>query len=241
MNRPELKALAKGQIRGNIGILFLCALVIWLISFVLSGMGILFPSTIAYLSADAAHALPPDAFLMLSSLYPVATLLEFLLGAGFSLSTVMIFLNLTRDVRPRVRDIFAGFRNYGRALLLFLLINIFITLWFLLFIVPGVIKALSYSMAPYILAENPKISPLDAISQSRAMMKGHKLELFILYLSFILWNLLAVVTFGIAGIYVIPYMQSTIANYYLSLNTPEPPEQPKRPNPQNVLSDYFEY
>lgn len=76
------------------------------------------------------------------------------------------------------------------------------------------IKAYSYSMVFYILAENPQMTASEAITESREIMDGHKFELFVLELSFILWMLLSMVTFGIAMIYVVPYMSLTMTNFY---------------------------
>ena len=94
---------------------------------------------------------------------------------------------------------------------------VFTLLWSLLFIIPGIIKAYSYYMSMYILAENKGMSAREAISKSKQMMHGHKMELFVLELSFIGWGIVTAVTFGIAGIYVHPYMQATMVNFYDSI------------------------
>ena len=80
--------------------------------------------------------------------------------------------------------------------------------------IPGVIKDLSYAMTPFIMAENPDMTASEAIEASKQMMEGHKTELFLLDLSFLGWILLTVITFGIAGIWTIPYMSTTSANAY---------------------------
>ena len=87
-------------------------------------------------------------------------------------------------------------------------------LWSCLLVVPGIIKSFSYSQAQLIIAENPTMSANEAITLSRKMMDGHKWEYFVFILSFILWFLLVGVTFGIAGIYVIPYVQTAQINFY---------------------------
>lgn len=120
-----------------------------------------------------------------------------------------------------LKYLMSGFSNYGNALLLQILTGVFTLLWSLLFIVPGIIKMISYSMAPYILAENPEISALEAINLSKRMTDGHKWELFTLYLSFFWWIMLCVVTFGVAVIYVGPYMEATVANFYIQLKNYE--------------------
>jgi len=98
-----------------------------------------------------------------------------------------------------------------------LLVMIFTFLWSLLFIIPGIIKALAYSMTPYIIAENPGIEPMAAIDKSREIMNGNKMRLFFLYFSFIGWFILSAFTFGIGLIFLMPYIQTTVANFYVEL------------------------
>jgi uncharacterized membrane protein len=108
-------------------------------------------------------------------------------------------------------------KSFVTSFLAIFLIGLFTFLWSLLLIIPGIIKALAYSMTPYIIAENPSIDPMEAISKSQSLMKGHKLDLFILYLSFIGWYLLGIITFGLALIFIIPYVETTVANFYVEL------------------------
>ena len=95
-------------------------------------------------------------------------------------------------------------------------------LWSLLFIIPGIVKSYSYAMTPYILLDRPELSATDAIKESEKMMNGHKMELFILDLSFIGWILLSMLTCGILVLYVEPYMMATKSAFYLELNGPDP-------------------
>ena len=90
----------------------------------------------------------------------------------------------------------------------------FIALWSLLFIIPGIIKAFSYAMTPFILEEHPELSANEAIDHSRAMMKGHKFDLFWLILSFIGWGFLCLFTFGIGYLWLTPYMETSVAAFY---------------------------
>ena len=94
------------------------------------------------------------------------------------------------------------------------LMSVFIFLWSLLFVIPGIIKAFSYAMTPYILEEHPELTANEAIDHSRAMMKGHKFDLFWLYLSFIGWGILCIPTLGIGTFWLIPYMQTAQASFY---------------------------
>ena len=116
-------------------------------------------------------------------------------------------------------EIGAGFRtNYGNVVLGIFLRDLFLALWSCLFIIPGIVKAYSYKMVPFIIADNPEMSALDAITKSREMMRGHKWNAFVLDLSFLGWNILSGLTAGILGIfYVNPYVFETYAELYLAL------------------------
>ena len=191
MNRTELKAKAKEQIKGKIGILFVITLIVgvisWLASLILS-------------------------FIPMGSL--VATII---ITPAFALSVTRVYLNLTADVAPEVKDTFTGFDDFWSAFKVNFLVGLFTFLWSLLFVIPGIVKSFSYSMALYILAENKGKPALECISESKEMTNGHKMDLFVLGLSFIGWALLVGITFGIAAIWVAPYIQATMANAYKSL------------------------
>jgi len=207
--RAELKSKAKEQIKGNIGILFLCCLVVFVILIALFATLVI-------------------ATLINTSLVFVGSILYiggFLCAPAFVISIIKIFLALTEGIRPKVADVFKGFSIFGKTLWLHIIMGVFIFLWSLLLIVPGIIKSFSYSMAAYILAENPNMTAREALNESKIIMKGHKAELFILYLSFILWGILSTVTCGIASIYVGPYIQATITNFYLAIKQKPQAEQ----------------
>lgn len=127
------------------------------------------------------------------------------------------YLKNSQGEKASLKYLMTGFSNYGRSILLYILTSVFTLLWSFLFIIPGIIKSYSYSMSPYILAENPDISAREAIKISKRMMYGHKWDLFKLYLSFFWWILLCILTLGVAAIYVGPYMEATFANFYNEL------------------------
>ena len=115
-----------------------------------------------------------------------------------------------------LNELGAGFKdNWGTVILTMFLRNLFIFLWALLLIVPGIIKAYSYRMVPYILKDHPELSATEAITLSRRMMNGHKADAFVLDLSFLGWIILSALTAGILHIfYVGPYIQATDAELY---------------------------
>ena len=111
-----------------------------------------------------------------------------------------------------------GFADYKKSAVTLLLRDIYLALWILLFLIPGIIKAYSYTMVPYIVLDNPELSPKEVITRSRQMMKGHKWRTFCLDLSFIGWGLLSSLTLGLVGIlYAGPYRRSTRAALYMEI------------------------
>lgn len=187
MKRAILKSAAKRQIKGNLGILFLISL--------LSG-----------LIGGAVNVIPV-----------VGGVAAMFVNAAFSLAMVSIYMNLTEGIRPKVSDLFSQFRNVISAFCTNFLAGLLVFLWSLLLIVPGIIKACAYSQALYILADDPGLGSWEAIRRSKEMMQGHKMEYFLLCMSFYGWALLGAFTFGILYIWLLPYMQTTYANYYKSL------------------------
>lgn len=110
-----------------------------------------------------------------------------------------------------------GEGRYWKNMLGMFLMGLFIFLWMLLFIVPGIIKAYAYAMTPYILVDNPELGPNEARLKSIEMMRGHKGKLFGLELSFIGWFLLCILSLGIGFIWLAPYYQTTHAAFYHNL------------------------
>lgn len=107
-----------------------------------------------------------------------------------------------------------SFGQYLKNVWAMFLMVLFVSLWSMLLLIPGIVKAYSYAMLPYILKDNPEISAMDAIRLSSKMMKGHKFDLFYLQLSFIGWAILAVLTGGIGLLWLQPYMMTTQASFY---------------------------
>ncbi len=130
------------------------------------------------------------------------------------------FLDVVRKKPLSCSRLFLGYaslRFFGKTFWTGLLAWIFIFLWTLLLVVPGIIKAISYSLVYFILIDNPEYSATEAITKSREMMYGHKWELCSLFFSFIGWWLLCVFTFGIAAIWVTPYFMTAFAKFYENL------------------------
>ncbi len=148
----------------------------------------------------------------------VMLLLSILVFNPLIVGCYRFFLQNSRGL-SNLRELGAGFRDdWGNVVLTMFLKNLFIFLWALLFIVPGIVKAYSYRMVPYIIKEHPEISGTQAISLSRQMMNGHKWNTFVLDLSFLGWHILSILTLGILEIFfVTPYIQATDAELYMAL------------------------
>ena len=123
----------------------------------------------------------------------------------------------TKGTLPEAGALFAPFKQYARTFGAVLLVFVYTLLWTLLLVIPGIIKAYSYSMTFYILRENPEMTAGDAITASQKMMDGHKMDLFLLSLSFIGWAILASITFGIGYLWLIPYIYTAYAAFYETL------------------------
>ena len=201
----DLRALARQQLKGVRGKMALAVLVIIAIYLVL------------YLIVN--HSI-------INSDIPVAPIfaLSFCigslgLGGVFYLGFVGLFLKRIRGEAIAIANIFDGFKHFqpSPSWLLMILTGIFIGLWSLLLVVPGIIKSFSYAMSFFILHDNPDMKPLEAIRQSKIMMRRYKGKLFVLYLSFIGWYLLGYLTLGIGFLWILPYFYLSVANFYENL------------------------
>lgn len=139
------------------------------------------------------------------------------LPMGFACDVAV--LNVVRQKqRPQVEDLFTIYRNnFEKAFLVPFLVQLFIGLWCLLLIVPGIIMAYAYSMAVYVSNDHPELSSMDAIRKSKELMRGHKWDLFVLDLSFIGWILLCLLTCGIGFFFLLPYIEAAHAEFYREL------------------------
>jgi uncharacterized membrane protein len=132
----------------------------------------------------------------------------------FTLGIIIFSLSISRNQEAKVGQIFDGFNYFGKSLGAYLLVVLFVLLWSLLLIIPGIIAAISYSMTFYILADNPSIKAMEAIDRSKKMMYGYKWKLVCLQFRFIGWMLLCFFTLGIGLLWLIPYMQISFAKFY---------------------------
>lgn len=144
-------------------------------------------------------------------------IIELVIVGPLTVGVCSVFVSLFRKGSAQFEDMFGGFRNFFNNFITGLLVNVFIALWSMLFIIPGIIKTYAYAMTFYIQNDHPEMTETDAITASREMMRGHKMELFLLDLSFIGWYLLSALTFGVLLLYVLPYHNAARTAFYEEL------------------------
>lgn len=178
------------------------------------------------LSALSGYSVVNDKDGLLSSLLSIAmSLLLFIVTVGYT----KFMLNFINDKEYSLDQLWSYFGDWKNLATVWIHETIMIFLYFLLLIVPGIIKTISYSLVPYILVDDPNMSSGDVLDLSSKMMNGHKMDYFKLELSFIGWHLLAVLTLGILEIWIAPY-QATAMTKFLS----EVKSEYEKANPKTV-------
>lgn len=206
-NRAELKAKGKAAFKRNYWNCVLAALLVMIV-------------TVAFSSSATTNSDSADVTRVSLSIggSALVMLVGILARNPFSVGVAKFFADNSAENAP-LNDLVSGFTtSYVRNVLALLLRDVFIVLWTLLFIVPGIVKAYAYRMVPYILADDPTIEAKAAIDLSSQMMNGHKWSAFVLDLSFLGWYLLNLLTCGLLGLfYVNPYVSATDAELYHTL------------------------
>jgi uncharacterized membrane protein len=144
-----------------------------------------------------------------------------IIAAPLAIGSVIGLVSIYKGIKPNQQDLIKGYDStvLVRNVLQLVLTTIFVVLWSLLLVIPGIIKAYSYAMVPYLLAD-PDVQEEDVITLSRQMMDGKKMDLFVLQLSFIGLAILGVFTLNILNVlYTIPYIQLSTAGFYQQLKT----------------------
>lgn len=206
INRTTLKLEARKKLQGNWGWAVGITAIILIISLILAG-----PIMKITIIGDG-NVLHFDN---------TAGFIGTLIADFIALSLAITSLNFMRGKRDTFfNETFSAFTQ-GRFVpefLTYLLVTLYTFLWTLLLIVPGIIKGYSYALTPYIVndlvASGQDVHPNEVIQDSNKMMKGYKWQLFVLDLSFIGWSILTCMTFGIGSLWLIPYIQTTKANFY---------------------------
>lgn len=196
MNRVEIKNYAKEKLSGNLGS-------IWKILIIALGIslaaGVVFGILFSKIDAD-----------ILDSLLGI---LMMPLGIG----TTAFFVSLIENTNFEAKDLFKYYHDFVKVISVTILMGLVVMLGYICFVIPGIILTLSYSLVPIILIKKPELGIVEILKYSREKMQGHKLDAFVLGLSFIGWAILGTLTFGILYIWLFPYMQLTFTKFYLNI------------------------
>ena len=152
-----------------------------------------------------------------SDLEKILTIISSLLLMPLTIGSYEYFLDIVRGNNKSIKSLFAYFDRFGTILLAIIIMSILITFGSIIFIIPGVILALMYSQVYYVIVDNKNYGALECLKESRTLMDGYKWDYLVFNFKFIGWILLTIFTFGIAGIYVIPYIIIAQAKYYDNL------------------------
>lgn len=147
----------------------------------------------------------------------IVSVVTLLITSFITLGANSFSLKIARNEEVKWTELFSKANMWFVVIVATLLIQIFTSLWTILLIIPGLIAVFKYSMTYYVLVDEPEIGALGAISKSKELMNGHKLDLFILMLSFLGWILLGLLTFGLLYIWLVPYINVTYAKFYDSI------------------------
>lgn len=162
-----------------------------------------------------------DAFVPYTSILLVIFLISIVFSAiGSSVHlgyNILLLKYYEPEQKPSLGDLFCRFHIFWKAFGLRIMMSILTTLWSFLFIIPGIIASYSYAMAPYLMAENPDMGIMEAISRSKELMRGNKWRLFCLHLSFIGWVFLCIFTCGLGTLFLSPYQMLADAAFYREL------------------------
>ncbi len=144
----------------------------------------------------------------------VAMLLQLILGGVIAMGMARFGLNLLDRREARFSDLFSNFHRLGAGVAMTVLRGVFVYLWSLLLVIPGIVARYRYAMMPYLMAEYPDLGAMDAMRESKRLMMGNKWRLFCLDLSFLGWILLSGLTMGIGLLWVTPYSEVSHAAFY---------------------------
>lgn len=144
-------------------------------------------------------------------------LAAFLLGGTLQLGYAQFLLKQHDGKDAQFNDLFSQFHRFGTGFAQHFLRSLYVALWSLLLIIPGIIKSYSYAMTPFILAEHPELTAGQAIDWSQELMEGHKMDLFILELTFMGWGILAGLTWNLGHLALNPYQNAARAAFYRQL------------------------
>lgn len=220
MTYSDYRRVARENLEGNYWQSVLVAFVAALLGAILTG-GTIFSLNVDAELLDTLPKIIVRYLMIVGSISGFLGLVRFIVGGTVQLGYTQYLLKQHNHAHFDIHDLFSQFDRFKDGFLQSFLRGLYITLWSLLFIIPGIIKSFSYAMTPFIMAENPDMTAKEAIEASKQIMDGHKGELFMLDLTFIGWELLAALTLNIGYIFLNPYKNAAYTAFYKNLTAPK--------------------
>lgn len=229
MEAKTIRARARGNLAGNWGVSIAIAVVAALLGGLIAGVSFLpeleiktpfpTPALQALLNslqkiADTLNKGIQVGGFTLSFRSGIFGFAAFILGGTLELGYADFLLKQHDGKETHFNDLFSKFYNFGTGFAQQFLRNLYVTLWGMLLIIPGIVKSYAYAMTPFLLAENPNLTASQAITLSKELMDGYKSELFILELTFLGWDILAALTLNLGNIALNPYKNAAYAAFY---------------------------
>jgi len=218
MTSKDIRRLARESMQGNWGVsILICLIFVFLrggysVDLDVEELETLFGELPKFLSVYLT---------VVGSIASILGFVNFILGGVLELGHTAFLLKQQDRQALSVKELFSQFHRFGQGFLQALLRGLYVFLWSLLFVIPGVVKTYSYFMTPYIMIDYPELSANEAITWSRQAMDGHKFDLFCLHLSFIGWAILSLLTLGIGDLFLLPYMYASYAVFYRNVICPK--------------------
>lgn len=203
--RAELKSLAKQKLTGNYWGAFAACLIMMIVSSLLTFI----------VQAQTTGSVMDGGVPTVNGTWTTLSLIwSIFVSAPLTVGLLYCFIR-GREEGYELTNLFAPFkRGYANSVVAMLLMGVFIFLWSLLLIIPGIIKAYAYRMVPFLIAEYPEMGYEQAFAISKQTTIGEKWDMFVLDLSFILWYLLCLITLGLGFFFLAPYLNATYAELY---------------------------
>lgn len=222
MYAKDLRQRARAALRGHWGV----SIAVSLVYTILAGGNPSFSVTLNTQNTysvyygdvlDLSNFLSRELLTILATILVVMALLALVIGGCVQMGYAAYFTNLLRGRRAVFGDLFSRFHRIWAGICMTILRSVFVWLWSLLLVIPGIIAIYRYAMMPFLMAEFPDLGALDAMRESKRLMQGNKWRLFCLELSFIGWAILCIFTLGIGLLWLMPYISAARAAFYLEI------------------------
>lgn len=214
MYARDFRARARQNLAGKWGVAVAVGFVATLLT---GGIGVTNSGSASAEGSGYLSFVNHEAFVLLMTTVTVSALLSLIIGGAVQLGWCRFHIDLASEKEVRFGTLFSQMHRLWAGFVMNFVVGLFILLWSLLLIVPGIIATYRYAMVPYLMAEFPELKVMDAIRESKRLMQGNKWRLFCLQMSFFGWALLVALTFGIGSLWLTPYIRAAEAAFYMDV------------------------